>query len=256
MEAFFFGDSRTPLFGAYYTPEPSRASGKAVVVCPAFGQEHLRSFPALIRLCRALAAVGVATLRFDYRGTGDSHGDPKEVRLGDWVEDLGTAVRELKEVSDYLVLYLIGLRLGASIAGKFLSPAIGGPSRLCLWHPVLDGRAYLEELASCDKEYSLETGCRVPRRGAPPESLGFPVAARLKDDLHDLDFSTAGLEFTRGVVVANEDSIGARRFAERRGLAWVGRPSWEFWRKNRAGSTSSLIPYDEIGDIVRWVSGN
>jgi predicted alpha/beta hydrolase len=68
-------------------------------------------------LSRQLAARGFNVLRFDYYGSGDSAGDDSEMRLSGSCEDIVAAIEELKDICDAKTVALIGLRLGASLAG-------------------------------------------------------------------------------------------------------------------------------------------
>ena len=77
LPLYFGADAE--LFGLY---QPADASaGKAVLLCPPLGQEQIRCHRLYRQLAHALAAEGIAVLRFDYYGCGDSAGASDEV---DW----------------------------------------------------------------------------------------------------------------------------------------------------------------------------
>jgi len=72
-EPIHFGAGSRTLFGWYHPPakDPGAAG---VVLCNTLGNESLRAFVTLRHVAEKLAAAGVAALRFDFHGTGDSGG--------------------------------------------------------------------------------------------------------------------------------------------------------------------------------------
>ena len=67
----FFGAASRSLFGWYHAPaEPRRATG--VVICNPIGDDDVRAHRPLRHLAERLARAGLAVLRFDFDGTGDS----------------------------------------------------------------------------------------------------------------------------------------------------------------------------------------
>jgi pimeloyl-ACP methyl ester carboxylesterase len=144
MEALFFGPSLTPLYGVYHPAASSQHRNEGVVLCYPFGQEYMRAHRAFKILARNLSDRGYDVLRFDYRGSGDSHGDIDEYTPLDWLEDINTACNELRDMSGTQKITLVGLRLGALLATL---TAQGNPfSRLVLWDPVISGQHYLQEI--------------------------------------------------------------------------------------------------------------
>ena len=111
MQAQFFGRSERPLFGVRHGAQGA-ARDTAVLICPSWGLEALRSQRGLRQLAQALAAQGYEVLRFDYSGTGDSHGDGRQARLEYWLQDLDTAARELRDSSGRDRLCIVGMRIG------------------------------------------------------------------------------------------------------------------------------------------------
>lgn len=143
MQTFYFGSQEAPLYGAYHQPQgASRREG--IVLCYPFGQEYMRAHRSFRRLAINLAAQGFAVLRFDYRGCGDSAGDINGVTAQDWINDIQSAVQELKDIAAVPNISLMGLRLGgvlAAAAAKHLPI-----HRLVLWDSALSGTSYCAEI--------------------------------------------------------------------------------------------------------------
>ncbi len=98
----------------------------AAVAVVAHGMESSKDSPKHVALCRRLAAAGVAALRFDFAGRGESEGDPAALNLSREVEDLDGI---LAEVAGWGVprVALVGSSLGAAVC---LLAAASAPERV------------------------------------------------------------------------------------------------------------------------------
>lgn len=143
MSAFFFGPPGHQLFGFHHVPR-GVARG-AVLICPPWGGEYDFSHRALVALARRLAAGGSHVLRFDYSGTGDSWGETTEADLRRWEDDVGLATNELRTMSGFAAVDVVGLRLGGYVAHR-AAQSDSRIRRVVMWDPVVDGEAWLREL--------------------------------------------------------------------------------------------------------------
>ena len=144
MNPLFFGKSESPLYGVYLPPKATpRDAG--IVLCYAFGQEYMRAHRAYRQLALLLSKKGYHVLRFDYRGTGDSSGDMESISPQDWVDDVAMAIAELRDTAGVSSISVVGLRLGALIAGVACASR-KDVERLIVWDPVIDGGEYEREL--------------------------------------------------------------------------------------------------------------
>jgi len=117
---------------------------RAVVICHPLGEEKLWSHRVFVSLARELAAAGFATLRFDFRGEGDSDRRFEDASFETRVEDAIFAVDAVRSLEPSITeVSLLGLRLGASVAAAAASRR-QDVARLILWDPVVDGSAYMQ----------------------------------------------------------------------------------------------------------------
>ena len=144
MIPIHFGRPDRTLFGIYH--EATEPAPTAVLLCPPFGQEAIRAHRLYRVLAERLARAGIAALRFDYYGTGDSLGDDLDGDLTGWQDDVLSAHRELVRRCQAKAVVWMGLRLGASLAALAARQAPAELARLVLCTPVVDGRAYLAQL--------------------------------------------------------------------------------------------------------------
>jgi len=139
----WFGAAGRPLFGWLHVPDDSRARA-GVVLCPPFGQEYMGTHVAFRLLAERIGAAGVAVLRLDYDGTGDSAGCMLDGdRLEAWLSSISAAVTHMRGLGLARVL-LVGMRLGATMAAAVASRD-GGIDGLVLWDPCRSGRSFLRQ---------------------------------------------------------------------------------------------------------------
>ena len=139
-EPLFFASGRTRIFGVLHTPEAD-ALGLGLAFCAPFAEEHKQGYRIFVEMARELTARGLACLRFDYRGTGDSEGPFTDFSLGGAVEDIGAAAALLRERTGVERVGLVGLRLGASLAWRAVEQGLSA-APLVLWQPIVDGRLF------------------------------------------------------------------------------------------------------------------
>lgn len=141
METFvqFQNPRRKWLRGMIHLPEEARPRRKGsrrvpgVVLFHGFTGDRMESHWMFVKCSRALAEAGIASLRFDFYGSGESEGDFREVTLNGEIADARAAVdffRGQKGI-DPRCVGLLGLSLGGLIAAT-LAPRVR-PRALVLW---------------------------------------------------------------------------------------------------------------------------
>jgi alpha-beta hydrolase superfamily lysophospholipase len=188
---FFFGPD-AGLFGMYHAPSfPAR---RAMLMCPPLGQDLIRCHRLYRQLAQSLAEEGMAVLRFDYYGTGDSAGDSAEVDWERCVSDATTAAAELRRRAGVDRIVAFGARLGGSVALTAAERARF--SEVIAWDPVLDGDRYVAELDTMQAALREDAG-----RFARPRShsdvaeqwLGFDIGQTLRRQLSALHVAPANV---------------------------------------------------------------
>jgi alpha/beta superfamily hydrolase len=185
----YFG-SGTDLFGVYHPA--TGAPSKAVLLCPPLGQDLVRCHRIYRQLARMLATRGIAALRFDYHGTGDSAGAGIEVDWAHCVADTLAAARELRTLSGCGHVAGFGARLGGSIALAACTQARF--TELLLWDPVLDGAAHAARLDALQQELQIDaTRFAVPRNAVETAGQwqGFAASEQLRRQVMELRLDTA-----------------------------------------------------------------
>jgi pimeloyl-ACP methyl ester carboxylesterase len=203
MHPIIFGNSAQPLFGVLH-PAVGRPSDVGVVLLQPGIQEYERAHWVFRTLATALAARGRHVLRFDYRGTGDSAGEPGDATMEGCVEDARLACEELREVPGVRRVSLVGMRLGAAIAA--MACARGGgkadgsfAEHLVLWEPVVRGAKYLKELEAFDSLMRLRM--LMSLRAPANELGGFVFPWKVRASIGHVDLARLGPLAARRVLV-------------------------------------------------------
>lgn len=112
--------------------------------CNGFGGFKSAKYRLAVRQAELLAKAGIATLRFDYRGTGDSEGSFSEVTIKSQLEDARECISYLKnhDAIDASRFGILGRSMGGVIATKLASEV--KPRALLLWAPVFDATPWLD----------------------------------------------------------------------------------------------------------------
>lgn len=193
MIPFRFGPTDRQLYGVYHPGQASRQPSQGVLLCNPFGQEAVRLHRFYRVLADRLSRAGLHVLRFDYFGTGDASGDDEQGDLDGWCQDLLAAHQELQQRAMGAQITWVGARLGGTLAAMASAQASRPPDLLVLWEPVVDGPAYLQELATAHVQAS--THPLHPTKQATPsapqgEALGFAMSGTLIQQIGHLTAQT------------------------------------------------------------------
>ena len=221
---FYFQSGSYRLFGWLHLPATDSNSDLGVVVCKPFGYESLCSHRSVRAFAEAAAAAGIATVRFDYAGTGDSQDlEPGVNQLDAWAGDVVAAAAELRRRTGVQRICLLGFRLGALLA------ALAGPrceaSGLIGVAPVVSGGRYLRELRTMRLAAAQRAGSEVSATPAADndrsraerrlEAGGFALEPATVAALSTLELVRLQSAPAPGILVIDRDDLpGARSWAE------------------------------------------
>lgn len=133
----------------------------AALLLHGFTGTKVETHRMFVKLSRQLAAHGVASLRFDFRGSGDSAGEFEDLTLRSEIADTMEAIRFLarhKRVNSRR-LALVGMSFGATVASYVAGRERNRVRSLALWAPVAEGAGILDDLSTPEAVASLaQTG--------------------------------------------------------------------------------------------------
>ena len=197
--------------------QPARGPARAaLVLCPPWFHEYTRSYRLWSLLAVRLADIGIASLRLDYYGCGDSDGDDEDFSLAGACADVDLALSELRARLPGVPRIVCGVRAGAWPAW---TAAARGADHLWLWQPIRNGAAYLAALRRLDAE-ERSSYARYPWRGGaskpaePATLMGFPCRVSLTTAMAGVNLATSTLPaHLRVLVLDAADAQGDHAYA-------------------------------------------
>jgi dienelactone hydrolase len=169
------------------------------VLCQPLGYEHVCAHRTFRTLAEDLAAIGVAALRFDYDGTGDSAGDHTDPgRVAAWIASIGDAA-ELLRVAGVPSVGVVGMRLGALLVAQLRGQPFDAA---VLWDPVRTGRALVRRLRALQL---VTAGPGDASDDGSLEVMGSVHTAETLTDLRQLEIAGPGALAARVLVLERPD---------------------------------------------------
>jgi pimeloyl-ACP methyl ester carboxylesterase len=134
------------IFAVLHMPAPGPHSSTGVILCPPFGWDELGVHRCLRVLADEFAAAGHAALRFDFPGSGDSAGAPRDpARLDAWTATVDVAAQALREDAGCERIVVAGIGLGGMIAVRAIASG-AAVDDLVLWAVPSRGRRLIREM--------------------------------------------------------------------------------------------------------------
>ena len=207
-EPLWFKSSVGQNFGWYHAPQGPVVREQGVVLCNTFGSEAMLLHAAYRELAIQLARAGFPCIRFDYPGTGDSSGSPREFNLlAAWLGSIHEAIDLIQAKTDVRQVGLFGAFLGATLATRVAAER-SDVSSLVLWAPFLTGRSFLKV---AKLQANLLNSNSEKRRSSDwqegdMEAFGFLLSAEFAEDLMRIDLNElADLPTKRALIFVKDE---------------------------------------------------
>jgi fermentation-respiration switch protein FrsA (DUF1100 family) len=130
-----FENEGMKLFGMVHIPDGKKPR-PCVVFLHGYTWNRIGEHCIFVKAARELAKNGTAALRFDFRGSGESEGDFKDISVESEISDALKAVELAKSMTeiDETRLALLGHSLGGCVAACIAAES--GAVSLALWAPT------------------------------------------------------------------------------------------------------------------------
>lgn len=133
------------IFGVFHKPL-NTVNCPAILMCHGFAGQKTGRFRLYVDLAEALAKAGIAVLRIDFRGCGDSEGDfltmTPQAQVSDALKGL-EFLCEQKEI-DCNRIGIFGRSLGGMIA-ILAAATFQNIKSICLWAPLFSADSFEKE---------------------------------------------------------------------------------------------------------------
>ena len=254
-EVQFVGDEGDRMFAFLHRPTEDPTAG--VVMCSPLEAETIRHYRKEVLLGRALAARGLAAVRFHYRGTGNSDGEGSDRTFDDMAGDALDVAAWLRDRTGVERVAYLGTRWGALVAAN---AAGRGTQPLAMWEPSVSAAAYFRETLRWRLMHELkhaEPGAPRPttkdlvdemRERGSVDVMGYPVHWSL--------YSTAADRTLQGELGSDPRRVLLVQLSLERELRAEYRRLVEEWNGAGLDAASELV-IDEVAwrfQVVRWAA--
>ncbi len=198
------------VLGMLHLPRGASARRKcpAVLFLHGFTGSRHEAHRLFVLTARALAQAGIASLRIDFRGSGDSSGDFSEMTIESELQDAVASLRFLRrrpEV-DTKRIGLLGMSMGGLVA-SLLASQEKIFKRVLLWAPVGNPRRLVEARYTAQSQKQLaETGIT--------DYIGWPVSRAFIEDILQRNPSVALATYKGPAMIIHGDQDSAVPFDE------------------------------------------
>ncbi len=221
------------------------------------------------RIAQGLAAEGVSSLRFDFRGHGASEGRQEDLTLAGVVNDIRAASDEIRRPTGASRLAVLGTSFGGGLAALFAARYRDRVSSLVLINPLLNykKRFIADKPYWADDYIRIDAGRELSERGSiehsPTFKLGRPLLNEVfylcpHEELSAIAAPTLFLHGTKDTFIPIESSRdyvnrigGEARLIEvagaQHGLAAHDDPQY-------LGPRTKVWQAQAVRDITAWVT--
>ncbi len=124
--------------GVIHQPEKAQSSLPCVIFCHGFTASRIEPHFMFVKIARALEKIGVASIRFDFLGSGESDGLFSEMTLSNEVADCEAIIDYARSLSifDPCKISLLGFSMGGAVSLVSASRCPEKIDRLVLMSPA------------------------------------------------------------------------------------------------------------------------
>lgn len=200
LPEFFISAFRKRLFGVFHYPVEKKGiphKRPAIICCAPIFEEKLHSHRILVNFSRYAVGQGFPVLRFDYFGDGESDGLFEQASLSTRINDIKSAIHIAKEKFGTSKVFLLGLRMGASLAilsSEIVKDDVCG---LIACAPIIDVKTYILNLLRGNLSWQMVVHKKILfnknelaekiMRGDTVNVEGYEIGRPLFEDCLDID---------------------------------------------------------------------
>ncbi|MGE5614239.1 MAG: alpha/beta hydrolase [Bacillota bacterium] len=189
------------LRGMLHMPDKSEGNVPVVVLFHGFTGNKMEPHFIFVKLSRMLEKKGIASVRFDFGGSGESDGDFVNMTLSGEVRDAHNILDYVKQLDgiDTGRIGAAGLSMGGAVASILASERNDEIKCLCLWAPAGNISALLTS------NLSENDICLLRKKGFL-DRAGFLVGANFIDDVAKLNIYEMAKNYRKNVLLLHGDN--------------------------------------------------
>lgn len=189
------------LRGMVHIPDGNTGKLPVVIIFHGFTGHKMESHFSFVKLSRLLEKSGIASVRFDFGGSGESDGDFVDMTISKELLDAKTILDYVKTL-DYVDINrigVVGLSMGGAVASMLAGDRKEDICALCLWAPagnmlelILNG-PYKDKIAEIEQNGYIDLG-------------GLLLGLDFINDLKSIDIYEKASSYDKNVLILHGDS--------------------------------------------------
>jgi alpha/beta superfamily hydrolase len=188
------------LRGMLHMPDEREGNVPLVILFHGFTGNKMEPHFIFVKLSRMLEKKGIASVRFDFGGSGESDGEFINMTLSGEIRDAHNILDYVKELDgiDAGRIGLTGLSMGGAVASALAGERSDEIKCLCLWAPAGNIGELLMSAIS-------ENDIRLLRKYGFLDYGGFLIGANFVDDVAKLNIFETAKRFNKNVLILHGD---------------------------------------------------
>ena len=183
--------------------KPDQIDGKIpmIIIFHGFGGNKMGPHFMFVRFSRLLAELGIASIRFDFAGSGESDGEFVNMTLSGELEDAENILKYTKTLDfiDLDRISVVGFSMGGAVASMLAGINSTDIKSLCLWAPAGNmAEIVINDFIGSGYEDFLEKGYY--------EFEGLPIGKAFVDNLTKKDIYKVASGYNRNVLLLHGDA--------------------------------------------------
>ncbi|OKY26731.1 MULTISPECIES: alpha/beta hydrolase family protein [Thalassotalea] len=244
--AHFYSTHSTELYRFVRLPA---LFDRLVMFCPPLFEDANNTRHVYSKFAQQLATERIASVIFDYSGTGDSQGELAEASIATWRSELTQQISSIKQQYPNVNVTLLACCSAALVLNETLFECA---HEIILWHPELNGKKYLNQLKRMaklqpyDDQYIGEASLSL--------IAGYELSALLLNELAAINISLPintnifWGEFSMQVPVSAARSRLYQSVEQNRNFSLEVFQQAKFWQ-----ASELTLPLDLLKQTMQWL---
>jgi len=190
------------LRGTLHVPENIKDKVPIVIIFHGLFGNKMGPHFIFVKLSRLLERAGIASIRFDFAGSGESDGDFIDMTMGTELKDASNIlnyVRTLDFVENRKIA-IVGLSMGGAIASMLAGNRKNDIKTLCLWAPA----GNMDEII-LSKKY-IGDNCEEFTEKGFIDVEGLLIGARFVDNVKNIKIYENAAEYDKKSLIIHGDN--------------------------------------------------
>ncbi|MDK2950404.1 MAG: uncharacterized protein PWQ77_69 [Kosmotogales bacterium] len=187
---FVLNTNKQDIFGIIDKPKNANPV-PVVIILHGFTGNHIGSQFKLSLLAKKLAKIGIASVRFDFRGSGNSDGEFENMTISSETNDAKEIIKFVESQSWFNGKYaILGYSMGGVVASSLIRDGFD-PNCLAFWSPAFFNKSVFGKI----EEYSLSE--------VPVSYKGFLIGEKFRKEILEKDYALFLKKYKKNVLVVH-----------------------------------------------------